>query len=246
MATGQTHIAVRSAGVKGVRIGMDGQNPPTTRVVVDLEHACRYELTPLADGKLVLTVYTEHVAASSAAPANKNTTSSAPRAAEVKTETAPKTELVAASAPVAPKTEMESSVSSPKQNPETAATAKSTDFVFVEPKYEAKKPVADTATEPTVRAQDAAAKFSDKTAAELLPVSMNAAHGLAPNELIVVNGLQHVRPGQTVAPTRVAMSDAGAGLAQVAAQSGAGASEPLSSGPAAARLYVAAAVRPVR
>ncbi len=71
-------------------------------------------------------------------------------------------------------------------------------------------------------------------------------HGLAPNELIVVNGLQHVRPGQTVAPTRVAMSDAGAGLAQVAAQSGAGASEPLSSGPAAARLYVAAAVRPVR
>ncbi len=175
MATGQTHIAVRSAGVKGVRIGMDGQNPPTTRVVVDLEHACRYELTPLADGKLVLTVYTEHVAASSAAPANKNTTSSAPRAAEVKTETAPKTELVAASAPVAPKTEMESSVSSPKQNPETAATAKSTDFVFVEPKYEAKKPVADTATEPTVRAQDAAAKFSDKTAAELLPVSMNAA-----------------------------------------------------------------------
>jgi type IV pilus assembly protein PilQ len=175
MATGQTHIAVRSAGVKGVRIGMDGQNPPTTRVVVDLEHACRYELTPLADGKLVLTVYTEHVAANSAAPASKNTSSSAARTAEVKTETAPKTELVAASAPVAPKTATETSVSSTTQNPETAATAKSSDFVFVEPKYEAKKPVADTATEPAVRAQDAAAKFSDKTAAELLPVSMNAA-----------------------------------------------------------------------
>jgi multidrug efflux system membrane fusion protein len=42
--------------------------------------------------------------------------------------------------------------------------------------------------------------------------------GLAPNELIVVNGLQHVRPGQSVAPTRVAMSDAAAGLTQVAAQ----------------------------
>jgi multidrug efflux system membrane fusion protein len=42
--------------------------------------------------------------------------------------------------------------------------------------------------------------------------------GLAPNELIVVNGLQHVRPGQSVAPTRVAMSDVGAGLTQVAAQ----------------------------
>jgi multidrug efflux system membrane fusion protein len=43
-------------------------------------------------------------------------------------------------------------------------------------------------------------------------------HGLAPNELIVVNGLQHVRPGQTVAATRVAMSDVAGGLTQVAAQ----------------------------
>ncbi|MGC1524070.1 MAG: hypothetical protein WA803_21200, partial [Steroidobacteraceae bacterium] len=42
--------------------------------------------------------------------------------------------------------------------------------------------------------------------------------GLAPNDLIVVNGLQHVRPGQSVAVTRVAMSDAGGGLTQVAAQ----------------------------
>ncbi len=42
--------------------------------------------------------------------------------------------------------------------------------------------------------------------------------GLAPNELIVVNGLQHVRPGQSVAATRVAMSDAAGGLTQVAAQ----------------------------
>ena len=44
MATGQSHITVGSAGVKDVRIGMDGQTPPTTRVVVDLEHACRYDL----------------------------------------------------------------------------------------------------------------------------------------------------------------------------------------------------------
>jgi multidrug efflux system membrane fusion protein len=42
--------------------------------------------------------------------------------------------------------------------------------------------------------------------------------GLAPNELIVVNGLQHVRPGQMVAATRVAMSDSAGGLTQVAAQ----------------------------
>jgi len=42
--------------------------------------------------------------------------------------------------------------------------------------------------------------------------------GLAPSELIVVNGLQHVRPGQSVAATRVAMSAAAGGLSQVAAQ----------------------------
>ena len=54
--------------------------------------------------------------------------------------------------------------------------------------------------------------------------------GLAPNELIVVNGLQHVRPGQSVAATRVGMSDAAGGLTQVAAQPGV---EPLSPAPAA-------------
>ena len=47
MVTGQSRISVGSAGVKGVRIAMDGQTPPTTRVVVDLEHACRYELDRL-------------------------------------------------------------------------------------------------------------------------------------------------------------------------------------------------------
>ena len=42
--------------------------------------------------------------------------------------------------------------------------------------------------------------------------------GLRPGEIIVVNGLQHVRPGQTVAPTQVAMVSNPNGLAQVASQ----------------------------
>ena len=88
--------------------------------------------------------------------------------------------------------------------------------------------------------------------------------GLAPNELIVVNGLQHVRPGQTVAPTRIAMGESAAGLTQVAAQSGAagvgaagvgaagvgaagvGVTEHSSAGPALARLTVVAAAGPAR
>jgi len=130
LATGQRHIAVGSDGVKGIRIGMDGQTPPSTRVVVDLEHACRYELKPLADGKLVLTLHTQ------------------------------------------PATATSTPVTTTPQPP--AAKTASTDFVFVEPTYEAKKTSADMPEDPAGRSQDAAAKFSDKTAAELLPVSMNA------------------------------------------------------------------------
>jgi len=65
--------------------------------------------------------------------------------------------------------------------------------------------------------------------------------GLAPNDVIVVNGLQHVRPGQTVAPTRVAMADNPDALTQVAAQGG------RNSGPAEPHLAQAgAAPRPAR
>ena len=39
VASAQNKIPVGSAGVKGVRIGMDGKTPPTTSVVVDLEFA---------------------------------------------------------------------------------------------------------------------------------------------------------------------------------------------------------------
>ncbi len=183
MATGQTHIAVGSAGVKGVRIGTDGRTPPTTRVVVDLEHACSYELTPSADGNLLLTLHTQHVAATAnasasktvaaaaAAPASKIMSPFAPRVMEVATPTA---KPVAASAPVAAKVATGNAVPAPTQKSETA-TASTSDFVFVEPAFETKKTVADMTDEPAERAQEAAAKFADKTAAELLPVSANAA-----------------------------------------------------------------------
>jgi Tfp pilus assembly protein PilP len=67
MATPQSKISVDSAGVKGVRIGMDGKTPPTTSVVVDLEHALGYELTPGAGNSFVLTLHTQTVAKSTPA-----------------------------------------------------------------------------------------------------------------------------------------------------------------------------------
>jgi type IV pilus assembly protein PilQ len=185
MVTGQSRIGVDSAGVKGVRIGMDGQTPPTTRVVVDLEHACRYELNTAADGKLVLTLHTQPAAAASASaprttvaetsPApGKSMSPFAPRVIEVKAQA--RREPIANVAPpatdaVIPKIAA-SNAAPVAQKPAPVSTS---DFVFVEPTYAAKAATADTAMVPAGRAQEAAAKFADKTAAELLPVSMNAA-----------------------------------------------------------------------
>ena len=67
MATAQSKISVGSEGVKGVRIGMDGKTPPTTSVVVDLEKALGYELTPGPSNKFVLTLHTQATAKSTPA-----------------------------------------------------------------------------------------------------------------------------------------------------------------------------------
>ena len=147
MATRQHQIAVDATGVKDVRIGMDGQAHPSTRVVVDLEKACAYDLTPGPAGKLVLTLHANAVAQTVAE--SKTVASNSP--APVKVDAAP--------APVA------------------KDSASPNNYVFVEPSYKAKNDSATqpAADEPTVRAQEAAARFSDKTAAELIQVSASAA-----------------------------------------------------------------------
>jgi len=89
VATPQNHIAVGSAGVKGVRIGMNGKTPPTTSVVVDLDKDIAYELTPGPAGKFVLTLHTQEVAKNSAANNSEAKNTSAPeavKAAPVKTQ----------------------------------------------------------------------------------------------------------------------------------------------------------------
>ena len=163
MVTAQKHIAVDAAGVKGVRIGTDGQNPPTTRIVVDLEKSCAYELTPGSAGKLVLTLHANAVA-NHASPAITAASSAVP---------------VGPTSPFAPRVIDTRSVQLSKAEtvPAKPASATPNSFVMVEPTYQAKNNVktAPAADEPTVRAQEAAERFADKTAAELLPVSANAA-----------------------------------------------------------------------
>jgi type IV pilus assembly protein PilQ len=163
MATRQTRIAVGKAGVKGVRIGMDGQTHPTTRIVVDLDQACAYELTPGAAGKLVLTLHANAVAKAAAEAKTVATSSPAPSKAM---------------SPFGPR--VMDAQSAPKAETKPTASAAPTDFVFVEPSYQAKHEAKTDLTkgaadEPGVRAQEAAARFADKTAAELLPVSAHSA-----------------------------------------------------------------------
>src|SRR5450755_4848634 len=80
MASAQSRITVGSDGVKDVRVGMDGQNPPTTRVVVDLASdlasSRQHELVAGADGNFTLTIHNAVVAHRQPAPVVKTVAAS--------------------------------------------------------------------------------------------------------------------------------------------------------------------------
>jgi type IV pilus assembly protein PilQ len=150
MATRTQRINVDNNGVKAVRIGMNGGNPPTTRIVVDLQDARPYQVAT-DGGRLVLKL----------------------QAAEAKAEPfVPKVPVSTASTP-APGVKNEA----PK--PVAVAEAKNAnDYVFVEPSYKPKdetkaeeKPAAIVTPQ---RALDAAAKFADKPAEALMTVPSHA------------------------------------------------------------------------
>jgi len=163
MATAQSRISVGSDGVKDLRVGMDGQVPPSTRVVVDLAASRQHELVAGPDGSFILTIHDAVVANRQPASAAKS----------LAANRAPK--LVLASAPVAsaPAVPAPATASAPAS---AEKTEKPADFAFVEPKYSTKD---DKAAEPSAKAQEAAGRFADKTAAELVATNANAAIGQA-------------------------------------------------------------------
>src|SRR5882757_2704476 len=167
MATGQHQISVGSDGVKTVRIGMNGQVPPTTRVVVDLDAARQSELVG-QDGHFTLKIQGATVAKTTVnktaahATAAKTMPASVPAVANA----APK--LVLASAKTTASATVPASASA-------EPSAKPVDFAFVEPSYTAKDDKTVPTVEPAAKAQDAAARFVDKTAAELVAVKAHSA-----------------------------------------------------------------------
>src|SRR5438477_12295179 len=161
-ATEQRHIGVDSDGVKSVRIGMDGQTPPTTRIVVDLVQACPYELVPGRDNKLVLKLHTSAESTQTAA-ATKVSVAKTPFAVKNK----PTSSKSAAATSAAPGSEMKQS------------TSAANNFVFVEPSFKPNNEEKSHGNKsakiaPSVRTIEAAAKFADKSASELLATKSNA------------------------------------------------------------------------
>ena len=162
-ATAQNHISVGSDGVKGVRIGTDGNTPPTTSVVIDLVQSCQYELLPGGENKIIVKLHPSAVKTSAKA--------STPKLHNASLTVAPlpaKAELaVSKPAPVAA-----TPAAVPNDDKASKQTASATDFVFVQPSYKQKdaaaQPAADEAA-PSVRASGAAAKFVDKPEGNLLP-----------------------------------------------------------------------------
>src|SRR5262249_28674568 len=162
MASSRNQVAVGSDGVKGVRIGMDGHK--NTRLVIDLEHAYKYELLPAEDGKIVLKLQTAQVAKINAPSAAKVT--SAP-------VQPPKQELAMNVTPVAPKVAKESSP---------------TDFVFLEPAYKPKETEAKSdSAEPSERAANAAQKFAERPEGNLLPAPSAMQSGVVVQSQPAVN-----------------------------------------------------------
>ena len=187
MATAQNALQVGQDGVKDIRIGMDAQH--NTRVVLDVTSNCRHELVADADG-----AYTLKISAPASVTAKSETASKSAPKSEPKTATAAAIKTVAmkssaksspttvAEAP-APHLELASATMPPAlvsaNVPAPAATTataggKPVDFAFVEPKFSA-KPAEPNSAQPAVKAEEAASRFADKTAAELVATTSNAA-----------------------------------------------------------------------
>jgi Tfp pilus assembly protein PilP len=128
VASAQNKIPVGSGGVKGVRIGMDGKNPPTTSVVVDLDKALAYDVAPGPAGKVTLILHTQGGAPEVAKSAPAPSKPAPAKAAVAKTSPEPKVAKAAALK------------AEPKKEAKATAAAKTTTVAAAAPAPVAAKP----------------------------------------------------------------------------------------------------------
>jgi hypothetical protein len=159
MAIPQNKIAVGTAGVKGVRIGMDGKTPPTTSVVVDLERAVGYELAPGPGNTFFLNLHT-------AQKISKNVP------AKISSIPAPKAQIAAAKpGTIAPTTTSKVTV---------AAVPAPTAKIGPAPKAEAPKVASANATAPKLVAGSLAPKVAVAAVSVPAAKAVSAASAVAP------------------------------------------------------------------
>jgi Tfp pilus assembly protein PilP len=196
IASSQNKIPVGSGGVKGVRIGMDGKTPPTTSVVVDLEKAMSYDITPGDAGQLILTLHAQ--AGAAAAPAVAKATPAPAKSApapEVKT-------AVAKSAPAAAKPEVtKAAVVVAKADPmkapakpaakETKPTAAAESAAAAETKSEVKSEMANAPKEP--KAEDKKWAMSGKRDPFFSPVVQQNGSGCSTGKKCLEIGTINLR-----------------------------------------------------
>jgi type IV pilus assembly protein PilQ len=162
-----THnIPVNGSDVKGVRVGRFQDDPPVTRIVIDLVASRNFEVVP-GEKKFTVHVMGTTTAAPKSEPQPMKPASQAPISAKLSapamlkpaaaTTTVPSQPATTAAA--TPKSEPAPATAAPAvQQAETTAQAKAESTVFVEPSFKAKD------EDPTVRASDAASVIASSTA----------------------------------------------------------------------------------
>jgi type IV pilus assembly protein PilQ len=180
VATSLNHIDVDSDGVKDIRIGSDGKAVPSSRVVIDLTQACKYELVPSANNKILIRLVKPAMAAKTA-PASASDQGSAVTAASAASTSvsvdgktiAENNAAIRAAILKASHVRPAALSSAPAQASIPAPSAASTganQLVFVEPTYQKISASDATAVTPQPeRAVTAASRFIEKPEGSLLP-----------------------------------------------------------------------------
>ena len=161
LATSNDRIHVARNGVQDVRIGWDRQAVPSSRIVIDLDHPCKYELVPSGDNKVVLKLHSGASVAKLAKPAPVATTASATA-----------TPIVVP----APTARATAPVLGTKAAPLPAAAST---FVVVEPTFQPKTETTAPVTSQPARAVEAASRFVEKPDTNLLPAASAAMQAAA-------------------------------------------------------------------
>ena len=127
-AAHQKPIMVNGADIKSVRMARFQDDPPVTRIVVDLTSACEYEVTPVGN-KVVLKLKGAHAPAATELPLHTPARPSATLVPAAITSESPRPQVIAAAYKPAADT--------PK------AQSAASEIVAVEPKWEAKPAVTE-------------------------------------------------------------------------------------------------------